>query len=191
MKKYIIGLVTGLLLGFLLATTSLAADNPIKLIVNGKEIQCDVPPQVINGRTMVPARFVAEPLGAKVEWDAIGNAVIITSSSKYDIIQKNQTERMNNMTLKINGVDTGIDWWIEKDNDLYVPFREIFEFIASKFNDNKSSFSAEGILMVNNKSYRIEKIVYNSKPLYSLNSLSSYNLLSYSWDPTTANLILQ
>jgi len=75
MKKYLAGLITGLIL----ATTSFAfAANPIKLIVGGKEIQSDVPPQVINGRTMVPARFLAESLGAKVEWDAANNAVVVT-----------------------------------------------------------------------------------------------------------------
>ena len=37
------------------------------------------PPQIINGRVMVPARFVAEPLGAKVEWDERSRTVIILS----------------------------------------------------------------------------------------------------------------
>lgn len=189
MKKFLAGLIVGLIM----ATAALASAAPAttKLIVNGTEIRPDVPPQIINGRVMVPARFIAEPLGATVEWDAVGNAVIITSSSKHDVIQKNQVERMNNMTLKINGVDTGTDLWVAKDNDLYVAFRGIFEFIASKFNDSKSSFSVEGILTVNNKSYKIEKIVYNNTPLYSLNSLSNYNLLNYSWDSTTANLTLE
>ena len=46
------------------------AANPIKLIVNGQEIHPDVPPQLMNGRTMVPIRWVAEALGAEVQWDA-------------------------------------------------------------------------------------------------------------------------
>lgn len=78
MKRFSAGLLIGLLISLILATTSLAlAGQSIKLIVNGKEIQCDVPPQMINGRVMVPARFVAEPLGAKVEWDNEKNAVVI------------------------------------------------------------------------------------------------------------------
>ncbi|MDD4530761.1 MAG: copper amine oxidase N-terminal domain-containing protein, partial [Candidatus Gracilibacteria bacterium] len=37
--------------------------------VNGEEIKLDVPPQIINGRTLVPIRFVGEAFGADVKWD--------------------------------------------------------------------------------------------------------------------------
>nr|WP_274377396.1 stalk domain-containing protein [Desulforamulus aeronauticus] len=40
----------------------------------------DVKPQLINGRVMVPAKYVAEGLGAKVEWDIAQNAVVINSN---------------------------------------------------------------------------------------------------------------
>ena len=77
-KYLLIGLVTGLIVAT--ATFAMAA-NPIKLIVNGQEIQCDVPPQNINGRVLVPDRFVAESLGASVTWDSTNNAVVITSAA--------------------------------------------------------------------------------------------------------------
>lgn len=95
MNRFLVGLLFGLLLGILLATAGLAAaaDWSIKLIVNGKEIQCDVPPQLINGRVLVPARFVAEPLGAKVEWDDARNAVRVMS--KYNISSQGGTETMS------------------------------------------------------------------------------------------------
>ena len=82
MKRFYIGLLTGLFIGLLLTgTTMVLASQPIKLIINGKEVACDVAPQIINGRTMVPARFVADALGAAVAWDENNNAVIINSSS--------------------------------------------------------------------------------------------------------------
>ncbi|NLO89213.1 MAG: hypothetical protein GX088_02640 [Clostridia bacterium] len=37
--------------------------------VNGTTIQMDVAPQIINGRTMVPMRFVSQACGADVFWD--------------------------------------------------------------------------------------------------------------------------
>jgi outer membrane protein assembly factor BamB len=37
--------------------------------VNGKELQIDVAPFIENGRTLVPLRFISEPLGAKVIWN--------------------------------------------------------------------------------------------------------------------------
>lgn len=79
MKRF----VTGLVIGFLLATTvGVTASSNIRLIINGQEIVSDVPPQLIEGRVMVPARFIAEPLGATVEWNEEKNAVIITNKSE-------------------------------------------------------------------------------------------------------------
>ncbi|MCS5697320.1 copper amine oxidase N-terminal domain-containing protein [Desulfofundulus thermocisternus] len=55
-KKWIIIVGAVLLVGTF--TTIAFADNPIKLFVNGQEIKPDVPPQLINGRTMVPIKWV-------------------------------------------------------------------------------------------------------------------------------------
>jgi hypothetical protein len=38
--------------------------------VNGQETTLDVPPTVVNNRTLVPVRFISETLGANVTWDA-------------------------------------------------------------------------------------------------------------------------
>lgn len=80
MNKFIAGIFVGLLISF---STIALAESPIKLIVDDKEIKCDVPPQIINGRTLVPARFLAEELGAqKVEWDQDKNAVLVYTYNK-------------------------------------------------------------------------------------------------------------
>lgn len=81
MKKFFKGYVAGILTTAVLFSGVAYAQDYVKLIVNGHEIQSDVPPQVINGRTMVPARFLAEALGAKVDWDAQNNAVVVTSKN--------------------------------------------------------------------------------------------------------------
>ncbi|MDW7670264.1 MAG: stalk domain-containing protein [Bacillota bacterium] len=46
--------------------------------VNDRSIQMDVPPTIVNGRTLVPVRFISEVLGFKVKWDEKTQAVIIT-----------------------------------------------------------------------------------------------------------------
>lgn len=79
MRKFSLGLVSGLLVGLLLSGSIALAGSPIKLIINGRQVVCDSPPQIINGRVMVPARNVAESLGATVKWDAANQSVIITS----------------------------------------------------------------------------------------------------------------
>ena len=42
-------------------------DNRIAY-VNGEAKELDVPAQIINNRTMVPARFISEAMGCKVAW---------------------------------------------------------------------------------------------------------------------------
>jgi endonuclease YncB( thermonuclease family) len=98
MKRFL----AGLLIGLVLATAGIAlAENPIRLIINGQEIHPDVPPQLINGRVMVPARFVAEPLGAKVEWD--GNTKTIKIISQNNITSTYKVTRVvDGDTIKID-----------------------------------------------------------------------------------------
>lgn len=79
LKRFSLGIIIGLFIGlFINAATFAIANVPIKLIINGQEILCDVDPQLVNGRVLVPTRSVAEHLGAKVTWDGVNNAVVIT-----------------------------------------------------------------------------------------------------------------
>lgn len=63
--------------------------DEIKLIINsntaylnGKEDIIDVAPQVINGRTMLPIRFVAEGFKFDVFWDGDNSVITITNNYK-------------------------------------------------------------------------------------------------------------
>ena len=40
-----------------------------EMFINSKSVSLDVPAQLINGRTLVPARAVSEGLQAKVDWN--------------------------------------------------------------------------------------------------------------------------
>lgn len=50
-------------------------------IINGAAVQIDVPPQILNDRTLVPVRFVSAALGADVQWNQVFRQVIITSAN--------------------------------------------------------------------------------------------------------------
>jgi hypothetical protein len=47
-------------------------------IVNGAQTTLDSPPFLVGARTLVPLRFVAQALGASVNYDAAAHAVVIT-----------------------------------------------------------------------------------------------------------------
>ena len=45
---------------------------------NGEAISLDVPAKIINGRTLVPVRFISDCFGVNVEWDGNARRVILT-----------------------------------------------------------------------------------------------------------------
>lgn len=47
--------------------------------VKGEKVDLDIPAEITNDFTFVPVRFVAENLGAKVEWDHDNYTVVITT----------------------------------------------------------------------------------------------------------------
>ena len=51
-----------------------------KATVNGEQVGLDVPAKVINDRTLVPVRFIADCFGVNVEWDQEALTVILTSN---------------------------------------------------------------------------------------------------------------
>lgn len=97
MKKFFTGLLVGIILSF---TAVAFADQPIRLIVNGKEVPCDPPPLIINGRTFVPIRFVSEALGAKVNWNEKQQVVIINSSNSVSLITNDEVISLKELKTK-------------------------------------------------------------------------------------------
>ena len=55
-------------------------------LVNGRRVALDVPAQIINGRTMVPVRFVSETLGARVYWLPDSRTVRV-ASKVYTVVR--------------------------------------------------------------------------------------------------------
>ncbi len=53
----------------------------IKLRIEGELVEFDVPPVIVNGRTLVPVRAIAEASGAEVGWDEASRVVTITTVS--------------------------------------------------------------------------------------------------------------
>lgn len=48
--------------------------------INNKAVNLDVPGQSLNGRILVPTRFVSEALGQEVNWNSMKRIVSITTS---------------------------------------------------------------------------------------------------------------
>jgi len=96
MKK-LLAMVTALSLAasMFIGTTAFAAEN-ITVELDGKTIEFDVNPEIIDGRTMVPLRKIFEEIGALVKWDNDTQTVSARKNSKT-------------ITLSINSADLQID----------------------------------------------------------------------------------
>lgn len=75
-------------------TIVLQINNNVAKIINSsgetEEITLDSAPVIVNGRTLVPVRFIAESLELKVGWDGTTNSVIIIDvEGLLEIVKEN------------------------------------------------------------------------------------------------------
>lgn len=77
MKKKLISIIMiAAVLITMIAPTSIFADSDaIKVILDGKQIQFDVDPEIKEDRTMVPMRAIFEALGYEIEWNSENRSV--------------------------------------------------------------------------------------------------------------------
>jgi iron complex transport system substrate-binding protein len=78
----VIALVAALITGLLIPFSQVGAASKISVVKDGKALSFDVAPQIVNGRTMVPYRGIAESLGAKVAWNDKTRTVTVTDSGQ-------------------------------------------------------------------------------------------------------------
>jgi hypothetical protein len=82
--------------------TGTSAANPIQIMMNGTQINTSISPQIINGRTYVPLRAIAEGLGSKVNWDSEQQKVTVEKADKLlEFTIGNPEVTVNNTTLTI------------------------------------------------------------------------------------------
>ncbi|MBQ7623684.1 MAG: copper amine oxidase N-terminal domain-containing protein [Clostridia bacterium] len=90
--------------------TALRGDTTIKMIigsktayVNGEEYVLDVPPQIVESRTMVPVRFIGESLSCEVTWYAKTKTAAVADKMKGQKIYVTQTGKRYHYDSSCNG----------------------------------------------------------------------------------------
>ncbi len=112
-------------------TISLETESNIAVILDGKQIEFDVPPQLINDRTMVPMRAIFEALGATVEWNGDTSTVTAHKDDKTIILTIGEAKMYVNDTV----VELDSPACIVEDRAL-VPVRAISESLELTVNWN-------------------------------------------------------
>jgi len=81
-KIVLIVLAVFIIPGLFLAPPASGALPEIGIYFDGQRLVSDVPPVLINNRTMVPLRIISESMGQKVFWDGENRRVIITAADE-------------------------------------------------------------------------------------------------------------
>ena len=112
--------------------TVVNAEDGITVIVNGVEVEFDVPPMIINGRTMIPVRKVFEMLGANVEW--VAEMRLALATYKTNIIAIGIDKYSFSVTDVISGqtksVSLDVPAQIVNDRTL-IPLRAVAEALGN------------------------------------------------------------
>ena len=112
--------------------TVVNAEDGITVIVNGVEAKFDVPPMIINGRTMIPVRKVFEMLGANVEW--VAEMRLALATYKTSIVAIGIDEYSFSVTDVISGqtksVSLDVPAQIVNDRTL-IPLRAVAEALGN------------------------------------------------------------
>lgn len=127
MKKNLLKIIPLLMMIFSFCCSVYAQDNSICVVIDGRQVQFDVEPQLIDGRTMLPVRAIFDELGATVGWDSEARAV---NAKKDDTVI---TLMIDSKTMYVNGQEKELDVpAMIKDGRTLVPVRAISEAFGNQ-----------------------------------------------------------
>jgi len=107
--------------------TDTAPDSGVKVFLDGNRLTFDVPPQIMNDRTMVPLRAIFEAMGASVDWEGSTQTVTATKDDTVVVLV------IGNTSPTINGQVVEIDQpGVVIDGRTLAPLRFIGEAFGGK-----------------------------------------------------------
>lgn len=117
--------------------------NSLTATVQGAQKKLDVAPVIVNNRTLVPLRFIAEGLGSKVDWNPTNQSITVTLNNSIITLWVNQ--KLANVNGKFVNLDVAPS--IHKGRTM-VPIR----FISENFGMNVNYDSKTKQISVTTKS---------------------------------------
>ena len=160
----------------------LQIDNTVaKKVISGdvSEIKLDSAPIIVEGRTLVPVRFIAESMNKKVGWDAQNRTVIIIDTEKL----VNDLENSISQYIEIANMDSKTSG----NNSLKMNLKGKIEYQSTDNKANNSTVNLTGTMILNQTAdivaLNVDTKITGKGELY--NSLKENKLTNF-----TYNLIL-
>jgi photosystem II stability/assembly factor-like uncharacterized protein len=112
-------------------TLVLHIGSPV-MMLDDKSVSIDVPPQIVQGRTLLPIKWVAEPLGASVVWDPSERRVtIILDATTLELWIGKGTAHVNGSDVAIDPENAGVVPLIVSGRTM-LPVRFVAEQLGAK-----------------------------------------------------------
>lgn len=153
------------------------ANEGVAVFVNGKKMITDTPGQIINGRVMVPVRFVTEALGGKAEWNNLHKRVIITTEPELKL-------------LKLKGEATTWPYWCE-NGKLYLEYRNMLQLVREYYPHPSyvpNFFKSSNTFTLGSKSIDLSAQQKGEFYVVAIDELKRAGIINYSWDEENSNL---
>ncbi|HEY9059999.1 MAG TPA: stalk domain-containing protein [Pseudobacteroides sp.] len=115
--------------------------NNKKATVNGVQQDMTVAPKVIDGRTVVPLRFISENSGAKVVWEPSEKKIYITKVGRYDTGKVMFYEKAKNLIYVYDGNDITTIPMVNKEIVNWYSFKG--QVLATMFDKARNTNSFE------------------------------------------------
>ncbi len=113
--------------------------------VNGEQVVMPIAPKIINDYTMIPARFVGETLGMKVDFDSKTDTVIIERQEKKVSVTK-VTYQEETETRHVITITTDKEKPVYKEYCLQDPVRIVVDVADGKFSKIPAVMEGKGNL---------------------------------------------
>ncbi|SMP64183.1 stalk domain-containing protein [Anoxynatronum buryatiense] len=129
--------------------TPASAAQHTKVTVDGHLLQFDVPPAIVEGRTLVPLRGIFEALGAEIHWNNDTRTVTGTKDDTTVVLQiGSRFPTVNNVPVEIDVPGTLVD------GRTMVPAR----FIAESLNANVEWISESRTVAINSQAVQANEV---------------------------------
>lgn len=119
----------------LMATAPQALAGDISVTVDGRHVQFDEPPRIINDRVMVPMRKIFSELGADIEWDRETNTATAVKDAQYAQFTADSgymlygvcRNGLNNDEFEYAGCNELDSAPVIEDDTMFIPVRAVSE----------------------------------------------------------------
>jgi len=154
--------ILAVILVFSLFVIPVSAEVPeIRVILDGVELEFDVPPMIIDNRTMVPMRAIFEALGAEVEWD--------------------QNHRIPAMIE-----ESGWNWWNWREGEqVIIAMRGFTEIVLAIDNPNMRVGRGRGYTL------DVPPMIVDNRTLVPLRAISEALNASVEWNSETRSIYIE